>query len=166
MRQRQQPDHDPTGLTRRLRGDQRLPSAAECGPREQLIAIDQVEQRHRLAPESVDDVAVVDDVGGAAMPGAARSPAARQRQHQRAAEQAFQPIVVEPHPQAVTDQPGRNGIKDMPEQKPAAAGDGDQFLLVVVGSPTRQFLELCTLDLERLASGGVGAPDQFIDEAQ
>jgi hypothetical protein len=46
----------------------------------------------------VDDVAIVDDVGRATMLDAARSPTARQRQHQRAAQQAFQPIVVEPHP--------------------------------------------------------------------
>lgn len=63
----------------------------------------------------MDDVAIVDDVGGAAMLGASRSPTTRQGQHQRAAQQAFQPIVIEPDPQAVTDQPGWNGIEDTPK---------------------------------------------------
>jgi hypothetical protein len=66
----------------------------------------------------MDDVAIVDDVGGSAMPGAAGSSAARQGQHQRAAEQAFQPVIPrvrpaagpragsKPNPQAMADQPG------------------------------------------------------------
>ena len=37
-------------------------------------------------------MAIVDDMGSATMLGAPRSPSARQRQHQRAAKQIFQPI--------------------------------------------------------------------------
>jgi len=36
------------------------------GAREQLVAVDEVEQRHGFAPQSVDHVAIVDDVGALA----------------------------------------------------------------------------------------------------
>ena len=41
---------------------QRLEGALVGRTREELVAVDQVEQRHRLAAQGVDDVAVVDDV--------------------------------------------------------------------------------------------------------
>ena len=58
--------------------------------REQLIAVDQVEQRHGLAAQRVDDVAVVDDVAALAV---RDRPAAPQRHHRRHAEEAFEPVV-------------------------------------------------------------------------
>ncbi len=70
-------------------------------------------------------------------------PCARQRDDERAAEQAFQTIVVETHAQAVADQPGRNGVEDSAQHEAAAAGDGDQNLVVIRGAPRRQRLQRC-----------------------
>jgi hypothetical protein len=45
----EQTDHDAAGNARRFGGDQSVPSIAERCAREQLIAVDQVEQCMRLA---------------------------------------------------------------------------------------------------------------------
>ena len=57
-------------------GQQRLEGAGIGAAREQLVAIDQIEQRHRLAAQRMDDVPVVDDV--AVLAAAVRRPAAAQ----------------------------------------------------------------------------------------
>jgi len=54
-------------------------------PREQLVAIDEVQERHRLPLERVDDVPVVDDV--ATPPTGLGRPAAAQREHRGGAEE-------------------------------------------------------------------------------
>ena len=62
----------------------------------------------------MDDVAVVDDVPALAERHAlGRNPAAPQRQHQAAAEKAVEPIVVEAHPQPMTDQSRGHGVEDV-----------------------------------------------------
>jgi hypothetical protein len=54
----------------------------------------------------VDHVAIIDHVATAATIGTASGNApAPQCRHQRAAEQTFQPLIVQPDPQAMTDQP-------------------------------------------------------------
>ena len=65
MRQLQQPDHDATGDARGMSSTQRVPGLAVGVARKQLVSIDQVEQRTRLATQGVDDMVVVDDVHGA-----------------------------------------------------------------------------------------------------
>ena len=62
MGERQQADHDPASLFLAFFGQQRREGAGIGAAREQLIAIDQVEQRHRLLAQRMDDVMVVDDV--------------------------------------------------------------------------------------------------------
>ena len=56
--------------------------------REQLIAIDQIEERHRLAAQRMDDVMVVDHM--AMLAAALRRPAAPQGQQLRRAKKAFE----------------------------------------------------------------------------
>ena len=77
-------DHDAAGLPLR----QPLQEHVEGSPiglaREQLVAIDQVEQRHRLAAQRMDDMAVVDDLVVLAV--GMRAPA-RQRHELRAADE-------------------------------------------------------------------------------
>jgi hypothetical protein len=71
---------------------EQLVERQRIGPaREQLVAIDQVEESHRLAAERVDDVAVIDDVTSLVMVGRA---AATQGEQPCGAEEAFQPVVV------------------------------------------------------------------------
>src|SRR4051812_50051116 len=61
----QQADHGAAGGARITGGKQVLPGGAVGGAREQRVTIDQVEQRHRLAAQAVDDVAGVPPPGGA-----------------------------------------------------------------------------------------------------
>ena len=103
MGQRQQPDHGAAGalvaVARRAAPRRRAGRRA----REQLVAIDQIEQRHRLAAQRMDDVPVVDDVAVLAVgtrPAARAASATASR-----AEEAFEPIVVEAHAQPMADQP-------------------------------------------------------------
>ena len=76
MGERQQPDHGAARpLLARLR--QAAPRRRAISvAREELLAIDQVEQRHRLAAQGVDDVAVIDDMAMLAV--GVRRPAAAQ----------------------------------------------------------------------------------------
>ena len=60
MRERKQTDHRMAGLLLAPTGQQRRERAGVGLAREQLIAIDQVEQRHRLLAQRMDDVPIVD----------------------------------------------------------------------------------------------------------
>ena len=67
VRQRQQFDRD---LARPLvahLGAQRLEGFAIGRTREQLVAVDQIGQRHRLLAQRMDDMPVVDDVAALAV---------------------------------------------------------------------------------------------------
>ena len=62
MRKGKQLDHDAAGAPLALFGQQRLEGQRVGSAGKQLIAIDEIEQRHRLAPERMDDVPIVDDM--------------------------------------------------------------------------------------------------------
>ena len=66
--------------------------------REQLIAADEIVERHRLFPERMDDMPVIDDVTAFV---AGDRPSAFERHHRRRAEKALEPVVVDPHAQAM-----------------------------------------------------------------
>ena len=98
------------------------------------------------------------------MPVVGRPSASWQCQHQTAAEEAFQPVVIETHPQTVADQPGWNGVEDVPQKESAAAGHSDQLVLEVVGAPRRQRLQFGPLDLQEFAPAGIRPTDDLIDK--
>ena len=100
--------------------------------REQLVAVDQIEQRHRLLAQRVDDVPIVDDVTALAL---GDRPPAPQRHHRRRAEEAVEPVVVEVHAQAMADQPRRRRVEHAAQNEAAARRDRDDLLLVVGGPP-------------------------------
>src|SRR5437660_3514861 len=102
MSERKQADHCPAGLLLALLGQERLEGAGISAAREQLIAIDQIEQRHRLLAQRMDDVMIVDDV--AMLAAALRRPATPQGQQLRGAEEALKPVVVEVNIETVADQ--------------------------------------------------------------
>ena len=62
MGQRQQPDHGAARSLLAVARQQRLEGAPIGAAREELLAIDQVEQGHGLAAQGMDDVPVIDDV--------------------------------------------------------------------------------------------------------
>jgi hypothetical protein len=163
MSKRKQADHCPAGLLLALLGQQRLEGAGISAAREQLIAIDQIEQRHRLLAQSMDDVMIVHDV--TVLAAALRRPTAPQSQQVRGAEEAVEPIVIEVNVQTVADQPRRNAIKDSPQDEAATRRDQDASLLIVGRSPIGQWLEHSALDLNTLAVPGVAPPDRLVDEA-
>lgn len=69
---------------------------------EQLIAIDQVVERHRLLAQRVDHVPIIDDVAAFGVRHRLSTP---QRQHQGCAEEPREPVIVEVHAQTVADEP-------------------------------------------------------------
>src|SRR5215472_14860802 len=96
--QSKQTDHGAAGVASGSGGKQGLPGIAERFAREQLVAISEVEQRHRLAAQGVNDVVIIDHVAVAV---AGEPSAPRECQHQTAAKEAFQPVVIEAHAQTV-----------------------------------------------------------------
>ena len=73
----------------KLSADERLCST---DGREQLIAIDQIDERHGLLAQRMDDVMVVDDMAMLAPP--LRRPAAPQGQQSRGAAAQIQPVLL------------------------------------------------------------------------
>jgi hypothetical protein len=88
--QRQQPDHDAAGRLLALTGEQRLEGAPVGAAWEHLLAIDQIEQRHRLAAQGMDDMPVIDHM---AVFAAGIRPTTAQRHQRRRAEKAVEPII-------------------------------------------------------------------------
>ena len=132
--------------------------------REELVTVDEAGQRAMgLALSAVNDVAVVDDMGAAVVAVAA---AARQGHQMRAAEEDLEPVVVEAHPQPVTDEARGHGVEDVPQHEAAGGGHRDHRLLAVLGPPVRQWPQHGALGVDALAVAGVAAADQRVDEAR
>ena len=70
---------------------QELERSAVGLPGEELVAVDQAEQRHGLAPQRMDDVVVVDDMAVLAV---GTTAAALQRHQQGRAQQQLQPLLL------------------------------------------------------------------------
>src|SRR5947209_9248826 len=109
--------------------------------------IDQIEQGHWLAAQGMDDVPVIDYMARLAV---GVRPAAAQRNQRRRAEEAFEPVVVEPHAKPVADQARRHRIEYLLEGEPAGRGDGDDSLLVIRRPARRQRLQGRALEIEPL----------------
>src|SRR5271163_3779714 len=137
MRERKNPHHDAAGRPLTETREQGLERQSEHPAREELVAIDQVEQRHRLAAQRMDDVTIIDDM---AMSAARLGAAAPQGENRRRALKAFEPIVMQMHPQPLADQSRGNRVKHLAQDEGAGAGDVDMDLLVVGGLAERQFL--------------------------
>src|SRR5260370_32815055 len=72
-------------------GQQRLEGALIGTAREELLAIDQVEQSHRLAAQGMDDMPVIDDLASLA---AGMRATATQAHPRRRTQQAFAPVFL------------------------------------------------------------------------
>ena len=69
--------------------------------REEPIAIDEVDESHRLAPQSMNDVPIINDMPALAV---RHRPTTSQRHDRRDAEEAFEPIVEDAHTETMTNQ--------------------------------------------------------------
>ena len=129
--------------------------------REQLVAIDEAEQGHRLAPQGMDHVVVADD----AVVAAARPEApARQRGDVRAADEHVQAIVVEAHSQPVADQARGHGVEHLAQPEASRRADADRYVLVVGRAAVGQAPEVRTLGLDALGVPSVAEPDDAVHE--
>lgn len=120
MRQRQEKDHALAGVLARQRLAEGDPGAAILVAGEKTVAVDGAGERHRLALEGVDDVAVVDDVHAAPVAAAAGT---LMGDDVGVAKEGFDAIVVDVDAQAMTDQPARRAVEHAAGLEAAGAGD-------------------------------------------
>ena len=161
-REREKADHGAASWSLAETGEQGVERQGEGSAGEELIAIDQIEQRHRLAAQGMDDVTIVDDMAKFAV---RLGPTAPQDDDGRRALKAFQPIVVEAHPQPVADQARGNRVEHLAQREGAGAGDVDVDLLVVGGLADRQLVRRRPLLVDALGVAEVAAADDVVDEA-
>jgi hypothetical protein len=102
-------------------GEQCLEDALVSRARKQLIPIDQVEKRHRLPAQRMDDMTVVDHM--TVLVTVSRRSATPQRKDLRGAEKALEPVIVETHIEVVADQL-RGPVSRSAARKPSAANGG------------------------------------------
>ena len=102
--------------------------------RKQLVAIDKVEQNYRLAAQRVDDMPIVDDLVVLAQ---GVGPPAQQRQEMDAADEDIEPIIVDAHPEPVSDQAGGHGIEYLAERETTGGCDAHADLLIIRRAPVR-----------------------------
>ena len=98
----------------------------------QLVPVDQPHERHGLFAQGMDDMVVIDHVP---MASAARCPTARQRHQGAAPEKQLQPVIVEPNPQLMSDQPGWYGVEHLAQGETTGGGDAQYDLLVIRRAP-------------------------------
>jgi hypothetical protein len=110
----------------------------------------------------VDDVPVIDDM---TVPAAGMWSAAAQRHQRRAAETAFEPVVVASHPQAMADQPRGHRIEDLSQDEAARRGDGHDRRFVIGRTASRQRLQRRTLEIQPLGNARIAPTDNLVDEA-
>src|SRR6202020_2723006 len=107
---------------------------------------------HRLTPEGANDMTIIDDVP---MFTARLRPSSPQGENRGRALEAFEPIVMEMHPQPLADQPGGNRIEHLAQDEGAGTGDVDMDLLVVGGLAERQLFQRESLLLDAVGAAGV-----------
>ena len=156
MRECQETDHGAAGLLLAFSRQQRFEDAGISAMWEQLIAIDQIEESHRLPAQRVDDVMVVDHM--AMLAGPLRRSATPQGQQLRRAEKAFEPVIIEADIEAVADQARGNAIEHAPQNEAATRCNEHAHFLVVGGSPLGERPQRGALDLDALAVSGMRRP--------
>jgi Enoyl-CoA hydratase/isomerase len=161
VRERKQTHHSAAGMFVAALGQQLLESPHKGATWEQLVAIDQVEKRHRLAPQGMDDVSVIDDMRALAMIG---RPAAAQGEQPCRAEKALKPIVVEAHPQAMANEPRRDRVEHLAQREAAAFGHDHDRLFVIGRALLRQRLQCRALDLDQLVPSRIAPADHLINK--
>ena len=81
-----------------------------------MVAIDEIDERHRFAAQGVDDVAIIDDVP---MFAARMRAATRQRHQLGCAEEAVEPIVMKTDPKLMPDQARGDRVEDLAQGEAA-----------------------------------------------
>ena len=134
---------------------ERLEGSGVGLPGEELVAVDEPQQRHRLALQRVDDMPVVDDMTMLAM---GMSSTSSQRHLRRTAQIDLEAIVVEADTQPVANEARGHAIEDLAQDEATRGGHGDDGLLVVGGAPARQLLQCRPFEVDPLASRAFRRP--------
>lgn len=150
-RQIEQSHHQAAGRLRVQGSIDGLPGLGIGTAREQGVPIDQVTQGLRLLLQRADDVAIIDQMSAVR----AFCPDARQGDHRRWAEEAFQPVVEQVNLDLAADQPGWDGIEDAIDSDGAVAGDRRRQLGEIGGPARRQVSELLVLGSNEGSPTGV-----------
>ena len=79
--------------------------------------------------------------------------------------EAFQPIVIETHPQPMADQSRGNRVEHLAQREGAGGRDIDVDLLVVGGLADRQLVQRHPLLVDTLGVAEVAAANDVVDEA-
>ena len=116
--------------------DKQILEICHCRHETIVLTIDKIEQRHWLAAQGMDNMAIVDDMATFAV--GLRSPASQGDDKRRALE-AFEPVVIKAHAQPMTDQSRGNRVKHLAQREGAGGGDIDIDLLIIGGLAGRQF---------------------------
>src|SRR6202453_5472517 len=103
-----------------------------------------------------DDMAVFATRLGAAAP---------QGEDRRRPLKAFEPIVMQMHPQPLADQSRGNRVEHLAQDEGAGTGDVDMDLLVVGGLAERELFQRESLLLDALGVAGVAPADDLVDKA-
>src|SRR5262249_7274170 len=98
-------------------GDDGLEGAGVGLTREQMVPIDEVEQRHGLSAQGMDHVSIVDDV--AMLVGSLRRPTAPQREERGGAKQTLESIIVEMNAQVMALKARRDGVEHFAQHEAA-----------------------------------------------
>jgi hypothetical protein len=106
--ERQKTDHGAAGWSLADSSEQGVERKGVGAAGKQLVAIDQIEQRHRLAAQGMNDMAIVDDMAMLAV--WLRSPAP-QGDDVRGALEAFESVVIKTYAQPMTNQSGWDRVK-------------------------------------------------------
>ena len=128
---------------------------------EELVAVDEPEQRHRLVLQRVDDMPVVDDM---TMPAMGMSSTSSQRHLRRTAQRDLEAIVVEVDTQPVANEARGHAIEDLAQDEATRGGHGDDGLLVVGGAPARQLLQCRLFEVDPWPEPRIPAADDLINE--
>src|SRR5690606_30994079 len=83
-----------------------------------LVTVDQLEQRHGLLAQRMNDMAIIHHLIVLAT---AMRPPSRQRHQRCRSDKDIKAVIVKSHAQPVTDKPGRHGVKDLAQGEAAAA---------------------------------------------
>ena len=90
---------------------------------------------------------------------------ARQRHEMGAADEQVEPVIVEPDPQPVSDQPRRHGVEHFPQREAAGRRDGDDDFLIIAGAPVGQRLQRGALGIDAGTAASVLGRHDLVDEA-
>ena len=141
----QEIDHQPAGWLLGEPVEQPVEGLPIGLAREELVAVDEVEQRHGFAPQGVDHMAIIDDMTVLAV---GIGTPARQGHERRAADEQIEAVIVKPDPQPVADEPRWHGVEHLPQREAARGGDADERLLIIAGTLPGQRLQGRPLGLD------------------